>query len=254
MKKTITVLLLLALQLSAHAQDLDSILNSISEPEIVKTEATFKATRIISNQSVETMGKGDLLFIIMHRFGALNSGIKEFFGLDESVIRFGFEYGITQHLTLGIGRGNNEKIYDGFAKYRILQQSDKMPLSATLFSGISYASAYNYKTSLLYENKWFYYANYYSQLLLARKFSNHISVQLSPTLMHRNITETAADPNTQYACGIGGRYKLNKRLTLNTEYTYVFNPMQSFETFSPISIGLDIETGGHVFQIGRAHV
>ncbi|HAN77385.1 MAG TPA: hypothetical protein DCQ31_06240 [Bacteroidales bacterium] len=249
MKKTITFLLLVALQLSVNAQDLDSILNSISEPEIVKTEAIFKATRIISNQSVETMGKGDLLFIIMHRFGALNSGIEEFFGLDESVIRFGFEYGVTPRLTLGIGRGNNEKIYDGFFKYRVLQQSDKMPLSLAVFSGVSYASVYNLQTDLPFKNEWYYYANYYTQLLIARKINSRISLQLAPTLMHRNITETALDPNTQYACGIGGRYKLNKRLTLNAEYTYIFNPMESFETYSPISLGLDIETGGHVFHL-----
>ena len=89
------------------------------------------------------------------------------------------------------------------------------------------------------------------QLLLARKFTDEFSLQLSPTLIHKNLVRTIDDDNNVLALGIGGRYKLTNRISLNAEYFYTYGSAVNspLEHKNPISIGLDIETGGHVFQI-----
>jgi hypothetical protein len=214
------------------------------------TYATFKTTRIINSQSVENPAEGVLMFLIQHRFGRINTGGYEFFGLDQATIRLGLEYGITKRLSVGIGRSSYNKTYDGFLKYKILRQSSglrKMPISLSYYLSTAIRtlkwedeSRTNYFSSKV---------SYTHQLLIARKFSNALSLQLLPSLIHKNLVPTAEDHNDIFSVGIGGRLKLTQRLSVNAEYFYTPVNQISYEFSQPLSVGLDIETGGHVFQL-----
>ena len=217
------------------------------------TYATFKTTRIINSQSVENPAEGVLMFLIQHRFGRINTGAYEFFGLDQATIRLGLEYGITKRLSVGIGRSSYEKTYDGFLKYKILRQSTglrKMPVSMSYF--VSTAITSLKWEDMGVENRTNYFSSrvsYTHQLLIARKFSKSLSVQLIPSFIHKNLVETVEDANDIFSVGVGGRLKLTQRLSVNAEYFYTPTSQISYEFTQPLSVGLDIETGGHVFQL-----
>lgn len=211
------------------------------------TIATFKGTRLINGHSVELRGLKVLDFIISHRFGRLNSGAYHFFGLDEANIRLGLDYGVSDRLNLGLGRSSFEKVYDGFIKYKFLRQgrgSGASPLSAVAFASAAIETLHS-PHELRLSNR----LSYTWQLLLARKFSQHLSLQLMPTLVHRNMALTEEDPNDIYALGAGGRYRLKKGLALNLEYYYQLNQPLPESSHHALAIGFDIETGGHVFQL-----
>lgn len=238
---------------SAFAQDdLLDILDkeTSSESQIDYTYATFKATRIINGQSVENTSAGVLSFIIAHRFGKINDGFFELFGLDQSTIRFGLEYGISNDLNVGFGRSSFQKTFDAYVKYKLLKQSTgakKMPFTLSLFSGI----AANGTENLIRDEKDLFSSrlSYSFQALIARKFSSNLSLQLSPTLVHRNLVTTMEDINDVYALGIGGRYKISKRVSLNGEYFYRMQSNKLERTHNAVAFGVDIETGGHIFQL-----
>jgi hypothetical protein len=216
----------------------------------VPVVATFKGTRIINGHSVETPGHGTLIFLISHRFGTLNSGAYNFFGLDQATIRLGLEYGLTDRLAVGIGRSSLEKTFDGFVKYRALRQSTGLgasPVSVTLLGATAL-------TSLRYTNEGFEHTfphrlTYTWQALVARKFTPGLSVQVSPTVVHRNLVDAEADENDVYAVGFAGRQKLTKRLALTVEYYYRLPNSRASGLRDALAAGLDIETGGHVFQL-----
>lgn len=213
--------------------------------------ATFKGNRLINGHTVETDGEGQLTFLISHRFGRINGGAYEFFGLDESNIRLGLEYGVTDRLSIGIGRSSFEKVMDGFIKYQLLQQQSgarKVPLTITAFTSMAINTLRNEnpERELQFKSR----VDYTYQLLMARKFSSNLSLQLMPTLVHRNLVATADMDNNLLALGVGGRYKLTNRVALNVEYYYRINAeAEESIYYNPIAIGFDIETGGHVFQL-----
>ena len=212
--------------------------------------ATFKTTRVVNGQSVEQVAKKELVFVISHHIGRVNQGAYELFGLDQGTIRLGFEYGLTPWITLGIGRSSFEKTFDGFAKVRLLRQSSGkrlMPFTMTYFVSNALNSMKWLDTSR--ENYFSSRLSYTHQLLIARKFSDIFSAQLSPTLVHKNLVQKSSDPNDIYAIGAGGRLRLNRRTTLNAEYFYVIPGQLSPGSSNSLSLGVDIETGGHVFQL-----
>lgn len=246
-------LFLLIFSGNTYSQDLDALLNAETKPTIDYATATFKASRIINGHSIEQMKKRQLDFRISHRFGPLNDGAYGLFGLDQSKIHFSLEYGVTDWLMLGVGRGSLNKTYDSFAKFRLLRQSSgakSMPVSLSYFTSVELntlkfqdPTRTNYFSSRL---------AFVHQLLIARKFNDKFSFQLSPTFIHRNLVKTELDMNDVYAMGVGARYKLSKRLSLNAEYYYNYNPNNKFQEtkyYNSASVGVDIETGGHVFQI-----
>ena len=207
--------------------------------------ATFKSTRVISGHSIETIGKYNLDFRISHRFGYLNSGVENFFGLDNATMRIGLDYGVTNRLMIGIGRSNVKKELDGFVKYKLLRQSTgkvRMPVSVTLFANTMY---YTQKASeeINATNR----TSYTYQVLIARKFSDNVSFQLSPTLIHLNMVNHTTEKNNLFSLGLGGRVKISKRVAINAEYFHQFDKLEG--TYNSASIGFDIETGGHVFQL-----
>lgn len=225
-----------------------------NEPKTIDyTYATFKTTRIINAQSVENPAEGVLMFMIQHRFGRINSGAYEFFGLDQATIRLGLEYGITKRLAVGIGRSSYEKTYDGFLKYKILRQSTglrKMPLSLSYY--VSTAITSLKWEDMGVEGRTNYFSSrvsYTHQLLIARKFSNSFSAQLIPSFIHKNLVPTGEDKNDIFSVGLGGRVKLTKRMSVNAEYFYTPTSQISYEFSQPFSLSMDIETGGHVFQL-----
>lgn len=250
-RKAGCIVLLLCLMAALPLQAQDDLLKELQQSEdslqTSFTQATFKGTRLINGHTVETRSEGVLDVIISHRFGRLNSGAYELFGLDEANVRLGLDYGLNDRLTLGIGRSSFRKVYDGFAKYKLLQQGTgrgSSPLTAVAFSSLAVETLRS-QNNLNLSNR----LTYVWQLLLARKFSDHLSVQLMPSIVHRNLSLTEADDNDIYLLGAGGRYKLSKRLALNVEYYYQFNQPLAENNHNSLSVGLDIETGGHVFQL-----
>ena len=248
--KSIAVLLFLGWGTFAIGQEED-LLSLLPEEETVNfVTSSFKANRVVNLHSLENTAGGELDIKISHRFGFISGGIYELFGLDQASIRIGGDYGITDQLMVGFGRSSYEKTYDGFIKYKFLRQSTgakKMPLTMAALTTMaiktlkpSDPTRENYFSSKLY---------YTFQLILGRKFSEGFSLQLSPTLVHRNLVATIEEENDVFALGVAGRIKLSKRTSLNAEYIYVL-PGQLAEGFrNSLSIGFDIETGGHVFQL-----
>jgi len=251
MPKQVFLFGLILLSSSLFAQDdLLKMLEeeAASEPTTEYATATFKSTRIINSQSVENLSEGTLDFRILHRFGYVNTGIYELFGLDRASMRMSFDYGIKDWLTVGVGRSTFEKQYDGFIKAKILRQSKgkrNMPITLNYIAGTMIKSLKwtdpereNYFSSRLY---------YLHQITIGRKFNQNFSLQIMPTLLHHNLVANVGDPNDLFSVGVGGRIKLNKRVSLNVEYFYQINKLPG--TVNPLSIGFDIETGGHVFQL-----
>ncbi len=222
-----------------------------NQPDTQQVEAVFKATRIINGQSVELRKEGVLVFLIAHRFGRLNTGAYEFFGLDDANMRMGLEYAFLDDLTVGIGRSSFEKTYDGFVKLSLLRQQEgvkNIPVSMVGFASLAINSLKDAspERSMPFTGR----MDYTYQLLIARKFSSVFSLQLTPTLVHRNLVEKAETSNNLYAMGVGARIKMTKRVSLNAEYFYRFNVSEDEEIYyNPVAIGFDIETGGHVFQL-----
>lgn len=253
LKKSALLLALLSSYggLSAQTDDIEKILEEDTEtkPKIEYIRNAFKSTRVINGHSMEMLGEGVLDFRILHRFGMFKGGFKEFFGLDQATMRMGFDYGITRNLTIGIGRSTFKKEYDGFVKYRILHQrkGDKpMPVSLIWVSGMTVSTA-SFSNSKL--NTFSNRVGYYHQAIVGRKFSEGFTLQLSPTFVHRNLVEKNTDKNDMLSMGVGARIKVSKRsaLILDT-YPILYGATQNVNQF-PLSIGMDIETGGHVFQL-----
>ncbi len=227
---------------------LDEVKDSVVETQYVT--AAFKSTRVIDGQSIEMLGKGSLDFRILHRFGPISGGVDNLFGLDQSYVRFGFDYAPVNDLLVGIGRSSTKKEIDGFVKFRLLQQSrgaTVLPFSLVLVAGavvntlpFNDPAIPNYFTSRL---------NYFFQPLIGSKLTDAISVQLSPTFLHRNLVALSTDPNDIFALGIGGRIKITSRIAFMVEYFHPFNGLVKGVNQDPLSIGFDIETGGHVFQL-----
>lgn len=244
------IAVLLRLGLPAQEElDLLSLLGE-EEEETEYASAAFKTNRVINLHSLESTAPGVFDLKISHRFGMLNGGFYELFGLDNATIRLGGDFGITERLTAGFGRSSYEKTYDGYVKYKLLRQSSgkkKMPLTAAFVATTAIKSVRwpnpdrtNYFSSRMY---------YSFQLVVGRKFSEGLSLQVSPMLVHRNLVRTRQEANDVMAVAAAGRVKLTRRLALNAEYIYVL-PGQLAPGFrNSLSLGFDIETGGHVFQL-----
>ncbi len=238
----------LALSLSVLAQDdLLSMLDEQAPEQTHLVDATFKGTRLINGHSIETRSQGVMDFIIAHRFGTIDGGAYELFGLDYAQVRIGLEYAVTDRLYVGSGRNSFEKTFDGFAKYRLLRQtkgSSAMPVSVTWFSSMSIKTLKQPELEPEFTDK----LAYTHQILIASKVTNSISLQLMPTWVHRNLIGEEDLNNDIFAIGVGGRFKFNQRVALCFEYYKQLQKLND-DGYDAIAIGFDIETGGHVFQL-----
>ncbi|MBL7851233.1 MAG: hypothetical protein JNN04_10060 [Cyclobacteriaceae bacterium] len=235
---------------TASGQDLLAELEKQAPSENEYVSASFKGTRLVNGQTIETKGKGELEFIFAHRFGPLSSGAYELYGLDQAYVRLGLEYGITDRLGVGLGRNSEDKTMDAYLRYKLLRQQSGqgMPVSVTAF-GIA-----GYKFSPRDEDAGYDIQStdrlsYVGQLLIARKFSPALTLQLMPSFVHKNAVDPAIEKNNSAALGFGGRLKVTRSVALTTEYYYRFDVPSGNPYHNPVGFGIDIETGGHVFQL-----
>ncbi|RBL93016.1 DUF5777 family beta-barrel protein [Chitinophaga flava] len=266
MKIIVSLMLLAGISFYAQAQDdLSKLFDStgVRHPKVLYT---YKGTRIIMGHSTETLRKHELDFRVDHRFGDMAGefgGVKTFYGMDNSTdIRIGLEYGITDRLMVGLGRskgsGAQRQLVDVLAKYRLLEQTqdDHMPVSVSLLG----TTVISCMTSEADPHQAAYFKDaadrmsYVAQAIVSRKFGI-LSLTLSPTFVHRNRVGYM-DMNNLFAMGVGGRLKLSKRVGLIAEYYYPFRSndskdyyKKSTSLYNPLAVGVEIETGGHVFHI-----
>lgn len=232
---------------SAQSQ---SLLDGIEVAPLVITpvSATFKDTRIINAQSNETPGKNVLHFVIAHRFGQINEGAYALWGLDNASMRMAFDYGITDRLAVGVARSTFQKTYEANIKWRALQQNsdNSMPVSVTLYS-VAMANGLRWSDPTR-ENYFSSRLSYVNQAVIAKKWGSKLSLALIPSFIHRNLVESLSDAHDQWTLGAGGRYKVTPRASINAEYHYAVAGLPT-DHVNSLSLGMDIETGGHVFQL-----
>lgn len=235
---------------TVYAQSVDDILALESSQSNEFVVGTFKSTRVMNGHSIETRQKGVLEFLIQHRFGRVNSGAYQLFGLDQSNIRFGLEYALTDNFSIALGRSSYEKVYDGYIKYKFLKERNgnkPIPVSIAFFGSAIEKTLKDYNP--LNKPSFSDRLVYTSQLLIAKKISPKFSVQLSPTLIHYNKVSQSIDPNTFFSVGFGSKINISKRVTFNFEYFLNQTEFKTIDTTNSLSFGFDIETGGHVFQL-----
>ncbi|MBL7874978.1 MAG: hypothetical protein JNL53_04910 [Cyclobacteriaceae bacterium] len=229
----------------------DDLLKELEESapeENVYTLSTFKGTRLVNGQTIETKGNGELEFIFAHRFGAINGGIYELFGLDQAFVRLGLEYGITDRLGVGIGRNSVDKTIDSYLRYKALRQSERVPITITAFGNAAVQTSPK-KEDATFDITLQDRMSYTGQILIARKFSSMLSLQIMPTMVHKNTVDQSIENNDQFALGLGGRLKVSRSVSLTSEYYYRFNVPDQNPYYNSLGFGIDIETGGHVFQL-----
>lgn len=227
----------------------DDLLDEIDTggDSITYATSVFKSLKIVNFESTKLQSKGELMFNVSHRFGSIEGGFDTFFGLDDAVTRIQFIYGITDWLNIGVSRSSYQKIYEGSVKYRLVQQSNHFPFTIVGFNSLMINTALDEDNlpKLEFEDR----ISYATQLLVSRKFSEKLSLELIPTFFHDNYIELDEQDNSQFALGIGGRYKIGKRWSINADYGIHMNRASNSPFRNPLSIGVDLETGGHVFQM-----
>ena len=228
---------------------LDILEDDSSKPVIV--ESSFKGTRVVNAQSLEIPRPKILQFMIQHRFGSIENGFYDLFGMDYATIRFDFHYGLTERLSFGAGRSSLDKIYDIFVKTKLLRQSSgtrSFPVSVLLYSDIGIDTKRKSENDPAVKDEYLNRLLYVNQLIIGRKFNRSLSLEILPTLIHRNLVPTNQDDHDLVSVGIAGRYKLSNRISVNADY---FIPLgdRSEDYQNSVAIGVDYETGGHVFQV-----
>ena len=261
--KYLFTIIIVSLSFPLLAQDdlmnmLEEEVSSEAVPE--KVTATFKDTRLILANTIETTKKKTLAFNITHRFGDMklseSQGNHTMWGLDNaSNIRFSFDYGVTDKLSIGIGRSKVQEHIDGNLKYRFLEQKEKgMPISVAYFANAAISPTANVPQDE-FANRW----SFTHQLIIASKLSKGVSLELLPTLVHRNYVDQriahpkngSFDENDLFALGFAGRFKVTKRMAFVIDYFLPFSDFRDTDNgfYNPLAVGIEIETGGHVFHV-----
>jgi hypothetical protein len=238
-------------------QDTTDMLSLIGEPTAPHAHAvaTFKGTRLINFHTLEVPGERTLDFRIAHRFGPFNDGGYNFFGLDGGAsIRLSLDYSYDGRFNVGIGRSNVDKTFDGFLKYRLIRQGDQSnpPVSVTLFTSAFLVSLKDANDGLLNVDKYASFSNrlsYCHQVIVGRKFNDQFSMQIAPTVVHMNLVEENDTKNDVIIVAAATRYKVTQRLAITAEYGWRVNDYSSTDYYDSFGVGVDLETGGHVFQM-----
>ncbi len=243
MKRILIILLFCNITIFAQ----DDLLQLLDDDANYKISSTFKDVKIVNGQSVELVNQGDLLFLIQHRFGPLNSGGYNLYGLDNSQVRFALDYGVNDWASVGLGRSSFLKTIDANSKIKLVSQSKgekAFPVSIVWYSSVFFKQATS-EDMKLESFELTDLMSYAHQLLIAQKINSNLSVQLSPTVVHKNVVIVGEDHDL-LSVGLGARHKFSSRISFNAEY---FLQLNESNTINPLSVGLDIETGGHVFQL-----
>ena len=246
------------LKKSTSADSLLNTLNAQNEARSVPVIATFKSTRLILSETSETVKKNNLNFVVIHRFGDIAGsagGSGTFFGLDNSSdIYIGFEYGLTNNLDIDFGRSKFAQLIDLGLKYAIVHQTadDNTPFAVTLLGKTGLRPYKNDGSFNTFTDRF----SYVAQVIIARKFSSKFSLQITPTFVRDNsaFPFIPGNENQFFAMGVAGRLKITKRFGIILDYAHPFSSFRQHATgdnafYDPIGIGIEIETGGHVFTI-----
>ena len=228
----------------------DELLNEINSDSLAPqyAEAAFKGLKIVNFESTKLVAKKEFTFIVSHRFGSIKNGFDTFFGLDDAVTRLNFVYGISDGFNIGFSRSSYQKIYEFSTKYWLLRQKkSSAPFTIVGYNELLINTGLSKDNLPLLEFK--HRLTYVAQLLISRKVNTNLSLELAPTFFHENYAVLNEQDNSQYALGIGGRYKLGKRWSINLDYGWHLNRADNSPYKNPLSIGFDLETGGHVFQL-----
>ncbi|MBT3385781.1 MAG: hypothetical protein HN778_05815 [Prolixibacteraceae bacterium] len=218
--------------------------SNISAQEVENVENIFKGTRLVNAQSANLAEQGEMLLLIQHRFGDISNGLYELFGLDQASMRIGFEYGFTKNINLGFGRSTFFKTYDAFGKIRLMQQNEIFPFTIVVVAEGSVPTLRNYFPS--HTNKFSDKLSSSAQIHLAKIIGN-FGFQLSPGYLNTGYLPFREEKFSTYTLGFGGSAKLSKKVSLNIEYLHNFNNVLS--NTRPLSLGIDLDTGGHLFQL-----
>lgn len=243
------ILVMLLSCLISMAQE-DDLLSEIDTDSIGDQYATaaFKGLKIVNFESTKLVAKKELTLIVSHRFGSIENGFDSFFGLDDAVTRLNFVYGLTDAINIGVSRSSFQKIYEASAKYRLIRQKENgFPFTVVAFNSILLNTSFEKENlpKLEFRDR----LGYTAQLLISKKVSSKLSLELAPTFFHDNFVTYGEQHNSQYAIGFGGRQKLGKRWSINVDYGWHLNRADNSPFKNPLSIGFDLETGGHVFQM-----
>ncbi|CAI2768956.1 DUF5777 family beta-barrel protein [Flavobacterium collinsii] len=233
--------------LATIAYSQDDLLNSLDSTQVQEnfSTATFKALQLVTLQTTKMPAKKEFYFVVSHRFGSVKDGFDSFFGLDNATTKLGGIYGVTDWLSVSLSRHTLNKLYETGVKYRMMRQSNSFPVDIVGYSvlDINTFLEKDQYPGLEFKHR----TTYVQQLLISRKVNEKLSVELVPSFVHRNLYNPDLERDNQFSFGGGGRYKITKRLSVNLEYMHNFNKPNFYE--NPLSVGLDVETGGHVFQL-----
>jgi hypothetical protein len=210
--------------------------------------AAFKGLKIVNFESTKMVSKDEMYFVVSHRFGSIETGFKDFFGLDQAVTRLNLIYGISDAVNIGVSRSSFRKIYESSLKIRLLREKKgSFPFTVVSSSNILINTSLDQDIlpGLKFKNR----LGYTTQLLISKKFNKNFSLQLMPTFFHDNYVDINEQDNSQYVLGLGGRHKLTKRWSVNFDYGLHLNRADNSPFKNPFSVGFDLETGGHVFQL-----
>jgi hypothetical protein len=245
-QKLTTLFLLFSIMLYSQEDLLSEIDTDIDTP--VYASAVFKGLKVINFESTKLVAKGGFNFIVSHRFGTVKNGFENLFGLDEAVTHLNFVYGISDHFNVSASRSSNQKIYELATKFRLArQQEGKLPFTLAVYTSVLANTALD--TDNLPKLRFEHRLSYVGQLIISRKLTKELSLLVSPTFFHDNYVLDDSQENSQYAVAFGGRYKLGARWSINMEYGMHLNRSSTSLYNNPFSIGVDLETGGHVFQL-----
>ena len=227
----------------------DDLLSEIDDEGESSTavSSVFKGLKIINFESTKLVGKGGFYFVVSHRFGSVKNGFENLFGLDEAVTHLNFIYGLTEGINVSASRSSNQKIYELASKFRIIKQSERFPFSVVGYTSVLANTALS--TDNLPKLEFKHRLSYVAQLLISRKVNNKLSLQFTPTFFHDNYVANDFQDNSQFGLIFGGRYKIGKRWSFNLEYGTHLNRAKNSLYNNPLSLGFDLETGGHVFQL-----
>ncbi|MDH6251088.1 hypothetical protein M2347_000815 [Chryseobacterium sp. H1D6B] len=244
MTKTLLFLSILSSGIAYSQEDLLKDIDTIKTTSEISQPA-FKGLQVVTAQSTKLTAKNEWYIVVAHRFGDLSTGFKNFFGLDDASTKLGVIYGLTDGLSLSLSRETNMKTFEFGAKYKLLKQSDNFPVEIVGYNVMAVNTDLdkdNYP-HLQFGDR----LSYLTQALISRRFNDNFSLQLTPSYIHKNLYEPTIENNNQFLTGLGGRYKISKRISINAEYFVNFDNHSFYK--NPLSLGMDIETGGHVFQL-----
>ena len=247
MKQIFTSTFLICTLIVFSQDELLSEIDTVIE-EPTYASAVFKGLKVINFESTKLVAKKGFNFIVSHRFGTVKNGFQNLFGLDEAVTHLNFVYGLSDNINISASRSSNQKIYEVATKFRLVNQlAGKIPFTVVGYTSV--LANTSLETDNLPKLEFKHRLSYVAQLLVSRKMNNNLSLILSPTFFHDNYLTDDFQENSQYGIGFGGRYKLGKRWSLNMEYGVHLNRSENSLYKNPFSIGVDLETGGHVFQL-----